>query len=260
MFYNRYLKNVDLRNSRVCVGLDSDIEKIPDKFGVNEEKIFNFNKYIIDSTYENTNTYKLNIAFYEQIGYKGIKMMEKTVEYIKSTDTPIIIDCKRGDIGNTAKAYAKYYFDHLQIDSITVNPYMGRDSLIPYLEFKDSHIFILSLTSNKSAQDLIIPNKLHIKTSKLANELNRLFENRVGIVAGATQECIEDLDEITENEIYLIPGIGAQGGDLKALIKSTYNKNILINSSRGIIFSEDPKKSLITLKNNINEEIDIYEK
>ena len=243
------------RKSFICVGLDSDITKIPSKFKIEGTRgVEEFNKYIISETNEYACAYKINIAFYEMLGYKGIEVLENTVDYLKTyTDIPIIIDAKRSDISNTAKAYAKFYFDYLKVDSITINPLMGVDSIEPYLEFPSSHIFALVLTSNPGANDFIIPNKLYLKILEKLQELENTYKDQIGIVVGATQkEYFDEIVEKSEGMIYLIPGIGSQGGkieDLKILVEK--GKTMVINVSRGIIFSEDPKREIIKLREDL---------
>ncbi|SDC82555.1 orotidine-5'-phosphate decarboxylase [Geotoga petraea] len=252
MFYKKYLKIKEKNNSHVCVGLDSDYKKISNEEKDLYKRIYDFNKDIVEKTNKHVCCYKLNSAFYEKAGVEGMKAMEDTVNYIKeNTEIPIILDVKRSDILNTAKAYADYFVDKLQADSVTLNPLMGRDSITPYLE-KKVHVFILVLTSNPSASDFIMKNDLYIDLTNFSQVLNKEFENQVGIVVGATNDKFKEINKINENMIYLIPGIGAQGGDLKKVLEQVKDKEFVINSSRGVIFSEDPKKSVIELKNNIN--------
>lgn len=252
MFYNKYLQMKEKNNSHVCVGLDSDYEKINNEEKNLYKKIYNFNKNIIEKTKNHVCCYKINSAFYEKAGVDGIKAMEDTVIYIKEkTEIPIILDIKRSDILNTAKAYADYFVDKVKADSVTLNPLMGRDSITPYLE-KKVHVFLLALTSNPSANDFILKNDLYMDLTRFSHDLNKEFENQVGIVVGATNEKFEKINKINENMIYLIPGIGAQGGDLNRTLEQVKNKEFVINSSRGIIFNEDPEKEVVELKNKIN--------
>jgi orotidine-5'-phosphate decarboxylase len=252
MFYKKYLKIKEKNNSHVCVGLDSDYEKINNEEKDLYKKIYEFNKDIVEKTNKHVCCYKINSAFYEKAGTDGMKAMEDTVKYIKeNTEIPIILDVKRSDILNTAKAYADYFVDNLQADSVTLNPLMGRDSITPYLE-KKVHVFILVLTSNPSASDFIMKNDLYIDLTNFSQVLNKEFENQVGIVVGATNDKFKEINKINENMIYLIPGIGAQGGDLKKVLDQVKDKEFVINSSRGVIFSEDPEKSVIDLKDKIN--------
>lgn len=256
MFYEKYLKMKEKNNSVLIVGLDSDTNKFNSKFSKDAEGIFEFNKYIIEQTNEHVCGYKPNIAFYEKHGYKGINALEKTIEYIKKyTNLPIILDVKRGDIGNTASAYAEAFFKYLKVDSITVNPYMGMETLLPYLELEDTHVFVLGLTSNKGAKDFELENNLYLKVIKKSNEYNERYKNKVGIVVGATNDSyISKIIKNSGNMVYLIPGIGAQGGSIEKLFNGLNGyENILINSSRGIIFSEKPEKSAKDLKEKLNK-------
>jgi len=233
-FKNKF--NQRKKISNVCVGLDPDINKMPKEFQ-SPDKIFDFNKAIIDATKDYVAAYKPNSAFYEQYGLLGLEALKKTIDYIPN-DIPIILDAKRGDIGNTARAYAKAAFDYFQADAITVAPYMGEDSIIPFLEYEDKYSFVLGLTSNKSAMDFEKPN-LYMKVASKVNELDKKYKN-CGLVAGATQASeLKPLRELSNEIIFLVPGIGAQGGDLEqaiANVKGTSN-NFLINSSRGIIYA-----------------------
>lgn len=254
MFFEKYKKAREKNNSVLIVGLDSDIEKF-DKFEKNADGLYEFNKYIVDSTYEHVCGYKPNIAFYEKLGYKGYEALEKTIEYIKKTDLPIILDAKRGDIANTAKAYADTFFKHLKVDSVTINPYMGMETATPYLEYENAHVFILGLTSNKGYVDFEMHDDLYKKVIKMSSELNEVQKNKVGIVVGATNnEYINQITKISGNMVYLIPGVGAQGGSIEKLFEGLNGyENVCINSSRGIIFSENPKISAKQLKEQLNK-------
>lgn len=245
----KYLKMREKNKSVLLVGLDSDYKKI-------NGDVFEFNKKIIDQTHDIICGYKINIAFYEKLGPKGLEILEKTIDYIRNNpDIPIILDAKRGDIGNTAKAYAEYYFERLKIDSLTINPLMGLDTLEPYLEYENSHLFALALTSNKGAYDFEIPEKLYLKITEKMNDLNNKYKNKIGIVVGATNaDHIKEIIDISENMIFLIPGIGSQGGNIKALFENLNGyKNIVINVSRAIIFDENPGKKAREFNELINK-------
>lgn len=248
MFYEKYQYFKKKNNSVLAVGLDSDINKI------GTSSIFDFNKRIIDKTKENVCAFKLNIAFYEEAGEPGIKDLKKTVDYISKFEIPVILDAKRGDISNTAKAYARAYFGKLKVDSITISPYMGTDSMIPYLEMPNSHIFVVALSSNPGAIDFEIPNSLYLKVGEKASKLNEIYKNRVGIVVGATQNnFVTEVAKLSKDLMWLVPGIGYQGGSLEDFFKfSSGHSNVVINSSRGIIFSKDPAVSSKNLKDKIN--------
>jgi len=253
MNYLKKLNNAaEKKNSYVCVGLDIDLNKIPDKFKTEADPIFTFNKYIIDETEGFTAAYKPNAAFYEQYGLKGIEALAKTIEYIPD-DIGVILDAKRGDIGNTAKAYAKSAFEDLGADAITLAPYMGKDSISPFLEYKDKFAYILCLTSNPGSQDFQKP-ELYKKVAKTIEKWDKEYNN-CGLVVGATNsQEIKEIRELTPELPFLIPGIGAQGGDLENTVRSAVTKDqkgILINSSRGIIYADDPKNEAKTLQQAI---------
>ena len=261
------VNQIKSKRSFLCVGLDVDLDKIPKFLLDRDNPIFEFNKSIIDSTNMHCIAYKLNIAFYEAYGIKGWKALEKTINYINNNYPEIftIADAKRGDIGNTSKMYAKSFFEKLNFDSITVNPYMGRDSVEPFLEYKDKNTIILGLTSNEGSKDLqLIPSANEyvfmdlIKSSKTWNNSKNLM-----YVIGATKtEYLEEIRKIIPDNFLLIPGVGAQGGNLKEVCKKTINQNvgIIINSSRGIIYSGNDEnfdqaaaKQAMNLKNQMEE-------
>jgi len=240
--YNKIVK----KNSFLCVGLDTDLEKIPQFLLKEEDPVFEFNKRIIDATQQFTVAYKPNTAFYEALGAKGWISLQKTAEYIKKNYPGIflIADCKRGDIGNTCKMYAKTFFEQMPFDAVTLSPYMGRDSVTPFLEFSDKWVIILALTSNPSASDFqIIQEKetdeyLFEKTLKYGQLWGD--ENRVMFVAGATQAYkFQQIRKIAKNNFLLVPGVGAQGGSLEDVATFGMNETcgLLVNSSRGIIYA-----------------------
>ena len=261
------VNQIKSKRSFLCVGLDVDLDKIPKFLLERDNPIFEFNKSIIDSTNMHCIAYKLNIAFYEAYGIKGWKALEKTINYINNNYPEIftIADAKRGDIGNTSKMYAKSFFEQLNFDSITVNPYMGRDSVEPFLEYKNKNTIILGLTSNEGSKDLqLIPSANEyvfmdlIKSSKTWNNSKNLM-----YVIGATKtEYLEEIRKIIPDNFLLIPGVGAQGGNLKEVCKKTINQNVgvIINSSRGIIYSGNDEKfdqaaakQAIIIKNQMEE-------
>ncbi len=236
---------IQKKKSFLCVGLDTDINKIPKHLLSLEDPIFEFNKQIVDSTHEYTVAYKPNLAFYESLGSKGWDSLEKTVNYIRSTtkDIFIIADAKRGDIGNTSAMYAKTFFDTYDFDAVTLAPYMGLDTVSPFLEYDGKWSIILALTSNKSAADF-----QYITDDKN----NRLFENvlttaqtwgsddQLMFVVGATKaEALQGIRNIAPNSFLLVPGVGAQGGSLEEVAKYGMNDHcgLLVNSSRGIIYA-----------------------
>ena len=238
------IDQIRIKKSFLCIGLDTDISKIPKFLLEFEDPVFEFNKRIIDSTKDICVAYKPNIAFYEAMGVKGWESLKKTVDYIPK-DIFTIADAKRGDIGNTSKKYAQTFFSTYNFDSITVAPYMGIDSLIPFLNFKNKWTIVLGLTSNEgssSFQNLALKNgnKLYQEVIKISSGWGN--SNNMMYVVGATKsEDFKKIRKILPEHFLLIPGIGAQGGDLKEVISNGINKDvgILINSSRAIIYAGD---------------------
>ncbi len=231
------------KKSYLCVGLDTDIKKIPSFLLKEEDPVFEFNKRIIDATHTYAVAYKPNIAFYEAMGAKGWESLEKTLAYIPK-EIFTIADAKRGDIGNTSGLYARAFFENMDFDSITVAPYMGEDSVTPFLEFKDKWAIILALTSNAGSKDFQVletagdQEALYIKVLKAAahwgNDSNIMF------VVGATKaEMFTTIRQYVPDHFLLVPGVGAQGGDLEAVSRYGMNKDcgLLVNSSRGIIYA-----------------------
>ena len=239
------IKQIKLKKSFLCVGLDVDINKIPKHLLDTEDPIFEFNKQIIDATHHVTVAYKPNTAFYECYGLEGWKSLEKTIRYINENYPEIftIADAKRGDIGNTSTMYAKAFFENLDFDSVTVAPYMGSDSVEPFLAFKDKFTIMLALTSNKGgldfqAQQVAQDEKLYQNVLKQSLTWNN--NEQLMYVVGATKaEYFKGIREIVPNHFLLVPGVGAQGGNLQDVCKYGLNKDcgLLINSSRGIIYA-----------------------
>ena len=239
-------ENIKRKQSFLCVGLDTDIKKIPEHLLKEEDPIFAFNKAIIDATAPYCIAYKPNLAFYESMGVKGWIAFEKTVEYIKKNypDQFIIADAKRGDIGNTSAMYARTFFEELDIDSLTVAPYMGEDSVTPFLSYEGKWVILLALTSNKGSHDFQLTEdkegerlfeKVLRKSQEWANDQNMMY------VVGATQgRMFEDIRKIVPNHFLLVPGIGAQGGSLEEVCKYGMNKEcgLIVNSSRAIIYAD----------------------
>ena len=232
---------IKLKKSFLCIGLDSDIEKIPKHLLVYEDPILEFNKSIIDATKDLCVAYKLNIAFYECNGVKGWQTLKNTLDYIPK-DIFTIADAKRGDIGNTSNMYAKAFFENMNFDSITVSPYMGSDSVKPFLSFNDKWVILLALTSNKGSidfQHLSSDNKpiyQHvIEQSSSWGDINNIM-----YVIGATNaEYLKKIRMIIPDHFLLVPGVGAQGGSLENVINFGMTKDcgLLVNSSRGIIYA-----------------------
>jgi len=247
MNYQTLVNEIKKKQSFLCVGLDTAIDKIPTHLLKKEDPIFAFNKQIIDATKDLCVAYKPNIAFYESLGPKGWISLQKTINYIPE-NIFTIADAKRGDIGNTSKMYAKTFFEYYKFDSVTVAPYMGVDSISPFLEFKNKWVILLAATSNIGGddfqyQELANGNQLFeqvLKTSKQwGNQENLMY------VVGATRpEVFQKIRTIVPNSFLLVPGVGAQGGSLSEVCKYGLSKNIglLVNSSRGIIYADHTEK------------------
>jgi orotidine-5'-phosphate decarboxylase len=238
------ISEIRKKKSFLCVGLDVDLEKIPEFLLKEEDPIFSFNKAIIDATHQFTVAYKPNTAFYEAYGLKGWKSLEKTIKYLNENYPEIftIADAKRGDIGNTSSRYAKAFFEDLGFDSITVAPYMGKDSVEPFLAFKNKHTILLALTSNEGAFDFqtkkIGEEELYKQVLKISKEWHN-SENLMYVVGATKAEYFADIRKIIPNSFLLVPGVGAQGGSLREVCKYGLAENIglLVNSSRGIIYA-----------------------
>ncbi|TPV35480.1 orotidine-5'-phosphate decarboxylase [Paucihalobacter ruber] len=232
------------KQSFLCIGLDVDLNKIPEHLLKLEDPIFEFNKAIIDATHQFCVAYKPNTAFYEAYGLKGWQALEKTIDYLNKNYPEIftIADAKRGDIGNTSRMYAKAFFEDLGFDSVTVAPYMGKDSVEPFLEFKDKHTILLALTSNEGAFDFQTKTVDHTELYKKVLITSKSWGNSQNLmyVVGATKaEYLTDIRKLIPDNFLLVPGIGAQGGSLEEVCKygMTQNVGLLINSSRGIIYA-----------------------
>lgn len=234
------------RKSFLCVGLDSDIQKIPQCLLDEDDPIYVFNKGIIDATAEYCVAFKPNLAFYESMGVKGMMTFEKTVNYIKQNYPKhfIIADAKRGDIGNTSAMYARSFFEELDIDSVTVAPYMGEDSVSPFLTYEGKWVVLLALTSNKGSHDFQLTadpegERLFEKVLRISQQWGN--DENMMYVVGATQgKMFEDIRKIVPNHFLLVPGVGAQGGSLEEVCKygMTGTCGLLVNSSRGIIYAD----------------------
>ncbi len=248
MNYNEIATQIQQKKSFLCVGLDTDINKIPQHLLSEEDPIFAFNKAIIDATAPFTVAYKPNTAFYESLGIKGWMALEKTAKYIKEKYPEIflIADCKRGDIGNTCKMYAKAFFQEMPFDAVTLAPYMGKDSVAPFLEYEGKWSIILALTSNPSAadyqyvKDAETNELIYEKTLKYGQQWGS--EQNIMYVCGATKaDKFEGIRKIAPKNFLLVPGVGAQGGSLEEVAKYGMNENcgLLVNSSRGIIYASN---------------------
>ncbi|MEE1120169.1 MAG: orotidine-5'-phosphate decarboxylase [Prevotella sp.] len=241
------INQIKTKKSFLCVGLDTDIKKIPQHLLKDEDPIFAFNKAIIDATAPYCVSYKPNLAFYEAFGVKGMISFEKTINYLKENypNHFIIADAKRGDIGNTSSMYARTFFEEYGIDSITVAPYMGEDSVSPFLAYEGKWVILLALTSNKGSHDFQLTEDCNgerlfekvLRTSqKWGNEDNMMY------VVGATQgKMFEDIRKLAPKHFLLVPGVGAQGGSLEEVCKygMTEDCGLLVNSSRAIIYASN---------------------
>ncbi len=244
MTTKQLVAEIQAKKSFLCIGLDVDLSKVPKHLLTTEDPIFEFNKAIIDATHHLCVAYKPNTAFYEAYGIKGWKSLEKTINYLNEKHPNIftIADAKRGDIGNTSSMYAKAFFEDLSFDSVTVAPYMGKDSVEPFLAFEDKHTIVLALTSNMGAFDFQTQKIDTKEVYKHVLETSKTWQNAHNLmyVVGATKaEYLKDIRKIIPNSFLLVPGVGAQGGNLQEVCKYGMNDSIglLINSSRGIIYA-----------------------
>ena len=240
------IDNIRRKQSFLCVGLDTDLKKIPQHLLQEEDPIFAFNKAIIDATAPFCVAYKPNLAFYECFGLQGWQAFEKTIDYIKTNypDQFIIADAKRGDIGNTSAMYARCFFEETGVDSLTVAPYMGDDSVTPFLQYEGKWVILLALTSNKGSHDFQLMadtqgERLFEKVLRTSQQWGT--EEQMMYVVGATQgQLFEDIRRIVPNHFLLVPGVGAQGGSLEEVCRYGMNKDcgLLVNSSRAIIYAD----------------------
>ncbi|KAA5823374.1 orotidine-5'-phosphate decarboxylase [Algibacter amylolyticus] len=246
MTTSQLVQQIKKKKSFLCIGLDVDLNKIPKHLLREDDPIFAFNKAIIDATHHLCVAYKPNTAFYEAYGIKGWQALEKTINYINENHPEIftIADAKRGDIGNTSTMYAKAFFEDLAFDSVTVAPYMGKDSVEPFLAFNDKHTIMLALTSNEGAFDFQTKQIDGKEVYKHVLETSKSWKNAENLmyVVGATKaEYLADIRNIIPDSFLLVPGVGAQGGNLQDVCKYGMNDNVglLINSSRGIIYASN---------------------
>ena len=244
---SQLIQQIRDKETFLCVGLDPDIKKIPQHLLKEEDPIFTFNKAIIDATAPYCVSYKPNLAFYEAYGLEGMVSFKRTISYLKENypDHFIIADAKRGDIGNTSKMYAQTFFEEYNVDALTVAPYMGADSVTPFLEYDGKWVILLALTSNKGSHDFQLTTDINgerlfekvLKTSQQwGNDENMMY------VVGATQgSMFEDIRKVVPNHFLLVPGVGAQGGSLQEVCKYGMTKDcgLLVNSSRGIIYASN---------------------
>ena len=244
MTTTKLVEQIRQKKSFLCIGLDVDLEKIPNHLLKEEDPIFAFNKAIIDATHHLAVAYKPNLAFYEAHGVKGLQALGKTVDYLNQNHPEMftIADAKRGDIGNTSGMYAKAFFDDLQFDSVTVAPYMGRDSVEPFLAYEDKHTILLALTSNQGAFDFQTQRVGEEELYKKVLKTSKTWKNGQNLmyVVGATKaEFLAEIRKIVPENFLLVPGVGAQGGNLEDVCRYGMNRNVglLVNASRAIIYA-----------------------
>lgn len=246
MTTQQLVEQIHKKQSFLCIGLDTDLEKIPPHLLAEEDPLFAFNKAIIDATHHLCVAYKPNTAFYEAYGIRGWQALEKTINYLNKNHPEIftIADAKRGDIGNTSTRYAKAFFEELGFDSVTIAPYMGKDSVEPFLAFDNKHTILLALTSNEGAYDFQtnMVDGMELYKKVLKTSLSYKNSQNLMYVVGATKASfLEDIRMIIPDSFLLVPGVGAQGGSLEDVCKYGMNKQIglLVNSSRGIIYASN---------------------
>lgn len=267
------VNQIKTKRSFLCVGLDTDLKKMPEHLLKEEYPIFAFNKAIIDATADYCVSYKPNLAFYEAFGVKGLISFEKTIKYLKDNypNHFIVADAKRGDIGNTSAMYARTFFDEYDVDSLTVAPYMGEDSVTPFLGYEGKWVILLALTSNKGSHDFQLTednNGERLFEKVLRTSQNWGNADNMMYVVGATQgRMFEDIRKIVPNHFLLVPGVGAQGGSLEEVCKYGMNKDcgLLVNSSRGIIyaskgedFAEQAAKNAKELQQQMDKELEKF--
>lgn len=244
-FQTKLAASIKKNNSLLCIGLDSDLEKIPETLKKEDDPLFAFNKALVDKTNDLVCAYKLNIAFYSAYGLDTLRSLKKSIEYIKeTTEIPVILDAKRNDIGNTSELYAKEVFDFYNADAVTVNPFVGFDGIEPFLKKSDKGIIIYCRSSNPGAkdfQDLQIQGKpLYQKIAEKVVEWNKQYNNCLLVVGATWPEQMKKIREIAPDMIFLVPGIGAQGGDLEKMVTAGLREDksgLIINSARSIIYA-----------------------
>ncbi len=259
---------IQKNNSLLCIGLDPEFEKLPQVVKNEQDPLFAFNKAIIDATSDLVCAFKPNIAFYEAQGIEGLTQLKKTIEYIqkKHPDTPIVLDGKFSDIGNTAKAYAKTAFDALNADAVTVNPYLGSDAIEPFLEYKEKGTIILCLTSNPGSSDFQLlktqEGSVYEHVARKIVEWDKTNGNCMMVVGATHPEDLKKIREMAPDMFFLVPGVGTQGGDLQKTLKNglrTDKSGLMIHSSRSVLYSSNgqdfadaARKMAQELKDTIN--------
>lgn len=267
-FLDKLEKSIQTKNSLLCIGLDTDFEKLPQTVRQSHNPVFAFNKEIIDRTYDLVCVYKIQIAYYSALGIRGYEMLEQTLHYLTNNypDIPLILDAKRGDIGETSEKYVQEVFETFEVDAVTVNPYMGKDSVLPFLKRRDKGIIILCRTSNKGAEDFqsltIDGEELYLKVAREAVKWNSEFGNCLLVIGATWPEDMKKIRDIAKDMFFLVPGIGKQGGDLEGTLKNGLREDksgLIIHSSRSILyassyanFAEEARMEATQLRNKIN--------
>jgi len=268
MTKEQLVEQIKKKQSFLCVGLDIDLDKIPPHLKKEDDPIFSFAKAIIDSTHEYAVAYKPNLAFFESYGVKGWQAFQKIMEYLNSNfpDHFTIADAKRGDIGNTAKRYAKAFFETYDSDAVTVAPYMGKDAVEPFLTFEGKHAILLALTSNPGAADFQFTNENNEKLFQKVLRTSLTWDNfdRLMYVVGATKaEALTSIRKLVPDSFLLVPGVGAQGGSLEEVARAGMNSQcgLLVNSSRGILYrsqTNDFDKAAAQEAGRLQKEMALY--
>lgn len=268
MTKEQLVEQIMKKQSFLCVGLDIDLDKIPPHLKKEDDPIFSFAKAIIDSTHEYAVAYKPNLAFFESYGVKGWQAFQKIMEYLNSNfpDHFTIADAKRGDIGNTAKRYAKAFFETYDTDAVTVAPYMGKDAVEPFLTFEGKHAILLALTSNPGAADFQFTNENNEKLFQKVLRISLTWDNadRLMYVVGATKaEALTSIRKLVPDSFLLVPGVGAQGGSLEEVARAGMNSQcgLLVNSSRGILYrsqTNDFDKAAAQEAGRLQKEMALY--
>ncbi len=253
-FVEQLDRAVEKNKSLLCVGLDIDLSRIPQKFLTSDDPIFTFNRDIIESTHAFVCAFKPNMAFYEMYGIYGLSALIRTVELIHDMEIPVILDAKRGDVGHSSQAYAKAMFEVFKADATTVNPYLGHDSVRPFIDYSEKGVFVLCLTSNTGFKDFQVTGAgepLYKSVALHVKEWNHY--GNCGLVVGATKpEQLKEISELVPDMPLLIPGIGAQGGDLEASVRFG-GKRAILNASRSIIYAANPRAEAKKLRDEINK-------
>lgn len=261
-FQNKLAEITKKNNSLLCVGLDPDLDKIPEKFKSEQDPLFGFNKYIIEQTFDLVNVFKPNIAFYEAYGIEGLSSLKKTIEYLKSEhpEIPILLDAKRGDIPNTAERYAKAIYEYWEVDAATVYPHLGKDSLLPFLKYQDKCTILLIKTSNPDSgmlQNLTVEPEGIPYYLKISQEIKNWNFKNIGLFVGATYpDELRNVRKLFPNSPFLTAGLGAQNAEIEQAIKAGVDKdgmNLACNNSREILYSENPREKAKEIRGAINK-------